>query len=202
MAKMVKCKSCGTEVASNAKACPQCGRDPRNFFVKHKIISVILAIAIISIIASLAGGGDKTSDTSDSDSTNNTTTTSNATDANDTSTETSNDEVEETPVEVITISAVDLAKAYIDNEVSADKEYKDKTVLTTGEIKDIGVIFNQTFILLSSGDDFSLTDVQCFFKEEDEIDKIADLAIGDEVTVQGIVDGKSMNVSVQKCTFK
>lgn len=46
------CKSCGEQVDSSAKACPKCGKDPRNFFMKHKILTFILAIIIIGVIAS------------------------------------------------------------------------------------------------------------------------------------------------------
>jgi outer membrane biosynthesis protein TonB len=103
---------------------------------------------------------------------------------------------------IIKISAVDLAEAYEENEVKADKNYKSKTVEVKGKIKEIGVMFGQTFVVLSSGKDFSLTDIQCFFKDESEIDKIADLKKGDTITVTGVVDGKSMNVGINKCKIK
>jgi hypothetical protein len=100
------------------------------------------------------------------------------------------------------VSAVDLAKAYEGNEVKADKTYKDKTIETSGKIDDIGVMLGQTYVILSSEVDFSLTSVQCFFDDKTPIDKIADLNKGDTVTIQGVVDGKSMNVSVNDCLLK
>lgn len=42
----------------------------------------------------------------------------------------------------IKITAIDLAKAYEENEVKADKDYKDKNVEVTGKIKGIGIIFD------------------------------------------------------------
>ena len=59
MNKLVICKSCGKEVAKGAK-CPNCGYDQRNFFVKHKVITVILAIAIIGGFSSAMGGNKET----------------------------------------------------------------------------------------------------------------------------------------------
>jgi hypothetical protein len=44
-------------------------------------------------------------------------------------------------------------------------------------------------------------DIQCFFKEKDEINKIAQKNKGDKVTIIGKIDGKSLNVSVQNCKF-
>lgn len=29
---MIKCKSCGKEIAKGAKSCPGCGKDNRSFF--------------------------------------------------------------------------------------------------------------------------------------------------------------------------
>ena len=56
---MKTCKECGTEVSSNAKACPKCGNDQRNFFVKHKVLTFFLAIILICVI-SAASSGDNT----------------------------------------------------------------------------------------------------------------------------------------------
>ena len=57
------CKGCGEQVDSSAKACPKCGKDPRNFFMKHKVLSFILAIIIIGAIAS--SGTNNTTSTED-----------------------------------------------------------------------------------------------------------------------------------------
>lgn len=181
MSKMTNCKACGKEIAKGVNKCVHCGKDQRNFFMKHKIITGILMLVIIVAIGSAMGQNK------------NSTTAPNTTQTKKT---------EEKKVEAINVSAVDLAKAYVDNEVNADKAYKGKTVLTNGTIKDIGVIAGQTFIVLSSGKEFSVTDIQCFFKEKSEIDKIANLKKGDTVTVQGVVDGKSMNVGVNNCILK
>lgn len=48
---MKKCKECGASVSSGAKACPNCGKDQRIFFAKHKFITFILILLIIIIIA-------------------------------------------------------------------------------------------------------------------------------------------------------
>lgn len=66
MAKMTKCKACGSEIAKGAKTCPKCGKDQRSFFGKHKIITGIIVIIIIIVIASTVGGGKGTSASSSS----------------------------------------------------------------------------------------------------------------------------------------
>lgn len=47
-----------------------------------------------------------------------------------------------------------------------------------------------------------MQDIQCFFDDQTEIDKIAELNKGDNVTVQGVINGKSIDVKVNKCILK
>lgn len=184
MSKMTNCKACGKEIAKGVHKCVHCGKDQRNFFMKHKIITAILAIAILGGISSAMNGNK------------------NDTTASKGNNKPASSTADTKKPEVVKVSAVDLAKAYEDNEVNADKNYKGKTIETSGTIKDIGVIAGQTFIVLSSGKEFSVTNVQCFFKDKAEIDKISSLKKGNNVTIQGIVDGKSMNVGVNDCILK
>lgn len=60
--------------------------------------------------------------------------------------------------DVIAISAENPSE---ENEVRADKNYKGKIIKVTGSI---GVSFNQTYVVLSSGKDFSITYIQCFLR--------------------------------------
>lgn len=94
------------------------------------------------------------------------------------------------------ISAADLAKAYEDNEVNADKQYKDKMVNVTGKIVDISVVLGNTAVTLSDGKDFSLNLVHCSFKDQAEIDKVAKLKKGETITINGKVEGKSVSVVI------
>lgn len=47
MEKMMKCKACGKDIAKGVKKCPNCGKDQRKFFMRHKILSSILILAIL-----------------------------------------------------------------------------------------------------------------------------------------------------------
>ncbi|MFT5874603.1 MAG: hypothetical protein ACI8WT_003573 [Clostridium sp.] len=62
MSKMVNCKACGKEIAKGVNKCINCGKDQRNFFMKHKLITFILALFVLGGIGS-AMGGDKGSET-------------------------------------------------------------------------------------------------------------------------------------------
>ncbi|MGF6950100.1 hypothetical protein QF028_002605 [Neobacillus sp. B4I6] len=60
MANLVKCKACGKEIAKGVKKCPHCGKDQRNWFMRHKIMTFIGAIILLAIIGSALSGGDDT----------------------------------------------------------------------------------------------------------------------------------------------
>lgn len=55
---LINCKVCGKELAKGVKKCTSCGKDQRNFFMKHKILTGILVLAIMGAIGS--DGGDST----------------------------------------------------------------------------------------------------------------------------------------------
>ena len=57
---MKKCKECGEEVSSSAKSCPKCGKDQRNFFKKHPVLSVIGVLVVLGII--LGSGGSSSNE--------------------------------------------------------------------------------------------------------------------------------------------
>lgn len=68
---MKVCKECGTEVSSKG-VCPKCGKDQRNFFVKHKVITFILIVIVIGVVAGTSGK-NITNNTTKTTSTNSTT---------------------------------------------------------------------------------------------------------------------------------
>lgn len=154
--------------------CKNCCKDKKNLFNRYKILTYIIVLIILFSM------GCSTKEQPKSESKTPTKAT----------------------VKVIKVSAADLASAYESNEVKADKDYKDKTVLMNGKIESIGVVAGKTYVVLSSGKQFSVTNVQCFFTEKIEIDKVANLKKGQTVTIQGDVEGKSLNVTVNNCIIK
>ncbi|MCM3729639.1 DUF4352 domain-containing protein [Neobacillus cucumis] len=64
MSKLVSCKACQKEIAKGVKKCPSCGKDQRNWFMRHKILSFIGFVVVLGIIGSLGSGGSDTASTS------------------------------------------------------------------------------------------------------------------------------------------
>lgn len=60
MAELVKCKACNKEIAKGVKKCVGCGKDQRNWFMRHKIMTFIGAIILLVIVVNMGGGsGDE-----------------------------------------------------------------------------------------------------------------------------------------------
>jgi hypothetical protein len=59
MAKMIQCKTCSNEIASNAKACPSCGAKNKKPIYKRPWFIVVAFFVIVGAING-AGGGDST----------------------------------------------------------------------------------------------------------------------------------------------
>ena len=59
MAKLVPCKACEKEIAKGVKKCPSCGKDQRNWFMRHKIMTTFGIILLIGIFSSLGGGNEE-----------------------------------------------------------------------------------------------------------------------------------------------
>lgn len=103
----------------------------------------------------------------------------------------------------IQISAKDLLNAYDENELNADNQYKDKLLEVTGFVDDVGTdVLDDVYVTLGDGDEFSFTTVQCYFKDKEEIDKVATLKSGDEITIIGKCDGQFFNVDLKDCKIK
>ncbi len=66
---MKMCKSCRKEIDDKATKCPNCQTDQRNWFMKHKIMTGILAVTVFFILVGVAGGSKSSSSSTSSNST-------------------------------------------------------------------------------------------------------------------------------------
>ena len=57
--KIIQCKTCGAEIAKNAKVCPSCGAKNKRGKKKWIFLIIILLIVVV-FFAAVMGGGDST----------------------------------------------------------------------------------------------------------------------------------------------
>ena len=100
----------------------------------------------------------------------------------------------------ISITAAQLYQEYSDNEVAADKKYKNKVLVVTGTVDRIAKDITDNIYVTLKGDEY-IGDVQCFFAD-DHTDEAAKFTKGMTITVKGKCDGKMMNILVRGCSVQ
>ena len=197
MSKMVKCKVCGKEISKGAK-CPNCGKDSRCFFSRHKVLTVIGGLVIIAALGSITGGN---SNNKISDSKQTSVSVENS-DSKQTSVSNENSNKKQMEPE-LSISATELINAYNENEVKADKMYKGKIVEVNGIVNGIDSdMDDKAVVRLSDGDKFSIYTVSCYIDDENQ-DNACELKKGENVTIIGKADGEIIGEPVIKdCKIK
>ena len=197
MSKMVKCKVCGKEISKGAK-CPNCGKDSRCFFSRHKVLTVIGGLVIIGTLGSITGGN---SNNKISDNKQTSVSVENS-DSKQTSVSNENSNKKQMEPE-LNISATELINAYKENEIKADKMYKGKIVEVNGIVDAIDSgIDDKAIVRLSDGDEFSFDNVQCCIDDENQ-DKACELKKGDNVKIIGKADGEIAGTPfIKDCKIK
>ena len=175
---LVNCKSCGKEIGKGVKKCVHCGTDQRNFFVKHKILTGILAIVIIGGISSAIGGGNKSK-------------TATAPAASSVATQ-------QPKAAPMVVTADKLVEDLKSNALNASDTYKGKYVEVTGQLSTIDSS-GKYFSINPMDGSFSLTNVLCNITPEQKatVSKFTSkqkLTVTGTMTSVGEVMGYAMKV--------
>ena len=96
----------------------------------------------------------------------------------------------------ITISATDLAKAFVTDEKAANGKYLDKNIQVSGTVAETDK--NQDgglMVVLETGD--PMNEVQCTMQ-----DKNATATKGQTLTIKGFCSGNNMGVALRDCVIK
>lgn len=199
---LIKCPECGKEISDSAVSCPGCGhpmkqkapevevQDKNNLSERYRKMSekqkkekkkkgiskwIILAIIIILIIGAAAGGSDDNEKAA-----------SNTKTADNSNSATS--EIVETPVETETkieytpVTANELSEALINNAMKAQNDYEGKYLEITGKL---GNIDSDGKYINIDTDDFSLTNIQCYIKSDEQKQIIMEMSRDDSITIKG-----------------
>ncbi len=175
--KMTKCKSCGNDIATSAKACPNCGAKNNKPVFKKWWFWLIIVVLFIGVIGAAGSSDDSGSSSSSSGE---------------------NDAVQMTEAAIV-VSADDLIRAYVNNSVSADAQYKGKTVKVSGTIYSI----EEGHITIEpDSDDLWLNNIYAYYNSS-ETEKLGSLAKGDRITVTGECKGEGFvgDVEIRYCTI-
>ena len=161
--KMTTCKTCGKEMAKNAKVCPNCGAKNK------KPIPWFIAIIVVIVIIVIASGG-KSGSKSKSDS-------------NNSAAESIAAESTTQAIEYTSYTVDDLMAQLNDNALKASDAHKGEYVKITGKL---GVIDSSgKYISLLPDTDFAIIGVTCYIKNDETKAKVAELSKDSTVTLTG-----------------
>lgn len=172
------CPKCAESIQDNAKKCKHCYADLRNWFIRHKIITGILAFILFTIFLTSFGNSSEIQKSVNNDRISNN---------------------NQTTEQIVTVTASQLYSEYKQNELAANNKYKGKKIEVSGTIFSIEKMFGQKFITLNTGD--IIGKVQCFLNNS-EISKAVNLTVGQQISLIGKKDGMSFNVIVKGCVIK
>ncbi|WP_076606326.1 OB-fold protein [Cystobacter fuscus] len=174
---LVRCKQCGTEVATDAVACPKCGTPRPRGMSTGKVLALIFGgLGLVcfgtcflgGLVSALKGGGATAAGAASSG-----------------------------PARTVEIRT--LLGEYRDNELRADGAFKGHVIQTTGTVTDIRKdMLNDAYLVLSDGAAFEAVRVQCALGKA-QAAKAASLSKGARVTIRGRVAGLMMDVLVRDC---
>jgi len=145
-------------------------------------------LIVLAILGSLFGDDDK----------------ENVTQTDQDSTEQINDSQKEQS-EAIEVKSSVLYKAYDENEVSADNEYKDKWLKITGKVIDVrnnSIKKSETIVKLNGliDNEYEIIGVSCHFDESHK-DEIAKISKGQTITILGKCVGKPVFIKIEECSI-
>lgn len=146
-------------------------------------------IIVLGIAGSMIGGNNNTKDTSQ--------------DSQKQEQHTEQKEDNKTPE--IKISAVELSKAFHENELKGKDTYTGKIAEITGVVQSIDEMVGQKFIVLDGDTENpeNIVSIQCFLAKDDSVVKKAmEVSKGSTITLVGKIGEKSINVDVKDCVIK
>lgn len=101
--------------------------------------------------------------------------------------------------EIIEITSTELIDAFNENQVKCSKLYDKKKIKVTGTVQSVGTdILNNIYVCLGHDTEFTFVGIQCYAKNKDVENQIAELKEGDIITVIGIGSCGSLSFSLEK----
>lgn len=162
------CKYCQTEIPKKAKVCPQCRK-------KQGGVGKIILLVIVGFILL----GSCFGSSSDEKTGTNNATTNNNSSAENTSQETEMVEIVYTPCNVD-----DMVTMLQENALKAEQTYQDQYLEITGRLSNIDSD-GKYISLYPLNDEWALKGVQCYIKNNEQLNKVLEMKVGDTVTLKG-----------------
>ena len=160
MSKMINCKSCGAEIAVSAKSCPKCGAKNKKPIWKRWWVWILAVIILFAAIGSVGGNSNTNNSSSSADI---------------------DDPAVQEPINYIAVSVADMMDMLNANALKAENTYNGQYLEITGRLN---VIDSDGSYIALYGGDFDFTGVQCYVKNDEQLNFVTDMVTGDTYTVR------------------
>lgn len=159
---MKKCKYCQTDIDVNAKICPNCHKDQRNWFQRHIVLTIILGLFVLGLIGSALGDTEETTKNGNS----------------------GKSTKEEQKIEYTKIDVDELEDELENNAAAAQEKYKGQYLEITGKLGTIDS--DLKYISLdSTTKEWDLDGIHCTLKNKASKDIVKTLSKGQTIIVKG-----------------
>ena len=185
--KMKNCRACGAEIASDAKTCPKCGAKNKPPFYKKWWF---YAIIVVIICGAAAGGGQSDSPNTDSGHVSAEPSKGSAALPDNAEGGTQQPgpepEPEPEPVSYTHYPVTELFDSLSSNALKAEKTFQDQYVEIEGYLSTIDS--DGKYIAVGADPenwDYLLQSVQCYIKNDEQVNQIIEMNAGDTIVVRG-----------------
>lgn len=120
---------------------------------------IIIAVVIIAVVGIAMGGGEESNNTNESS------------------------KPAKEKIEYTRVSADDMIKALEENAATASDKYKEKYIEVSGKLDTVDS--SGDYITVASNDQWAINTVQCFIKDDKQLEIVKSMKSGDKITVRG-----------------
>lgn len=190
--KLKNCDSCGAEIATSAKTCPQCGAKVKRPITRKWWFWVIIVVVIAAIAGGASGSNSNTPSGADTSAAGTSTTDKPAS---------ADKPAAEQPVSYTHYNVTELFDALSDNAMKAQSDFKDQYVEIEGYLRVIDSDGKYIGVGAASDNfDYILQTVQCYIKNDTqkqqimEISKDSPIVVRGKIKTVGEIQGYSLNI--------
>ena len=175
--KMTKCKVCGSDIAKNAKVCPNCGAKNKKPIYQRPWFIILAILVVFGMFGTCGGSGKSSSGSTSANSTK-------PSESSNTGTVTEKTpEPTPEPVEYTVVSISQMKEELESNALKAKETYKGQYIEITGTL--INIDASGKYIDLGAGDPYEINGIQCYIKSDEQKAQVAEMKTGDTVTLRG-----------------
>ena len=158
------CRHCKTEIAADAKICPNCRKKQG----LSGCLIIVIVVVVLAVLGAVSGGSNSGGDSASSNS----------------SSDSISSKDKDVVIEYTAYTVDDMMSELNNNAIAASEKYKGQYVEISGRLAAIDS--NGAYIsVLPANDQWAFVGVSCYLKSEEQKEVVKTLSKGDNIVVRG-----------------